>query len=140
MRIALQVEPISRRAAAKVAMQGTYKSTNIKKEYALKGVKICIKAWLNWASFAAPIKTVKVLTTASLAVKPVISAVAARQSPKPKGANKGAIKAPKEARILWSVDTTFNRQSKVCKNQINTVAKKMTVNAFLTNSLAFSHI
>ena len=43
------------------------------------------------ASPAAPVRTVRVLTTVSLAVMPVIRAVEALQSPKPSGAKIGAI-------------------------------------------------
>ena len=65
------------------------------------------------------------LTTASLAVNPVISAVEIRQSLKPKGMNTGAIKRPISASILWALEsTTLNRVSKVCKNQMTKVAQK----------------
>ena len=47
-----------------------------------------------------PVRTASVLTTASLAVKPVISAVETRQSLKPRGMNIGAIKRPMSASML----------------------------------------
>ena len=74
---------------------------------------------------------VRVETTLSFAIKPVISAVETRQSPKPSGANTGAIKLPMAASKLASgVAATFSRASKVCRNQISTVATKMMVKAF----------
>lgn len=83
--------------------------------------------------------TARVLTTASLAVNPVISAVEIRQSLKPKGMNTGAIKRPISASILWALEsTTLNRVSKVCKNQMAKVARKITVKARTTKSFALS--
>ena len=46
--------------------------------------------------------TVNVLTTASFADRPVIRAAAARQSPKPRGANIGEASFPAAAKRLWS--------------------------------------
>ena len=54
----------------------------------------------SWASLAAPVSTVSVLTTDSLAVSPVIRAVEARQSSKPNGMNRGAMTEPMDARML----------------------------------------
>ncbi len=87
-----------------------------------------------------PRSTARVLTTASFAVKPESSAVAARQSPKPAGASTGLMKRPIHASILSELDsTTLNRASNVCRNQIIKVPTKITVNAFCKKSLAFSH-
>ena len=36
--------------------------------------------------------------------------------------------------------TTFSRRSKVCRNQMMTVARKITVKARVMKSWAFSHI
>ena len=53
-------------------------------------------------------------TTASLAVKPEISAVATRQSAKPRGLNIGAINLPIAASILSALSSTgFMRVSKL---------------------------
>lgn len=81
--------------AAKAAMQGMYSKVKVKKAKALRGVNIANKAWESSISETAPVKTVKVLTTASLAVNPVIRAVDALQSLKPKGMNMGATMEPK---------------------------------------------
>ena len=48
----------------------------------------------------SPTSTVRVETTLSLAIKPVISAVEIRQSPKPRGLKMGAIQLATRARIL----------------------------------------
>ena len=77
-----------------------------------------------------PSRTVRVETTLSLAVKPVIRAVETRQSPKPSGANSGAIRLPIIAsRLASAVAATLRRASKVCRNQMMTVATKIIVNA-----------
>ena len=91
----------------------------------MKGVKRVLRA-----AVSPPSRTVRVETTLSLAVKPVISAVEARQSPKPSGAKIGAIQLPIMASRLESVAVaTLSRRSKVCKNQMITVATKMIVKA-----------
>ena len=69
-------------------------------------------------------------TTLSFAITPVRTAVAILQSPKPNGANRGARYPATTARILfWESVTIFSRRSKVCKNQIRIVARKIMVNA-----------
>ena len=89
----------------------------------------------------APVKTVKVLTTVSFAVIPVISAVDARQSAKPSGVKIGAMNLPMEASMLVVLSVTrLNDQSKLCKNQITMEARKMMVNALRIKSFAFSHM
>ena len=81
------------------------------------------------------------LTTDSLAVKPVMRAVEARQSLKPSGEKTGAITEPIEARMLSALFATIlSRQSKLCKNQMTIEAMKMMVNALCKKSLAFSHM
>ena len=87
-----------------------------------------------------PSSTDMVDTTASLAVKPEISAVAMRQSPKPSGRKKTASHRPTSASRLSALSvTTFKRVSKVCRNQMMMVATKMTVKARSKKSRAFSH-
>ncbi len=84
--------------------------------------------------------TASVLTTASLALKPEMSEVTARQSPKPSGLNTGAIRRPMRAKRLSALSAaTLSRVSKVRKNQIITVAVKITVNARSRKSRAFYH-
>lgn len=81
----------------------------------------------------------RVETTASFAVKPEISAVTMRQSPKPRGLKIGSINWPISASRLSALfATTFRRVSKVCKNQMMMVARKMMVNARSKKSRAFS--
>ena len=128
--------PISRRTAAMAATQGVYSSVNTKNTVAVNGVNS-----VPSAAVSPPSSTVSVETTLSLAVNPVISAVETRQSAKPSGANSGAIHDPTIAsKLLSGVAATFRRASKVCKNQITTVATKMMVNARCTKSLALSQI
>ena len=133
-------ERISRRTAAMAATQGVYSSVNVRKLNAVRGVKNADNAGPR-SAMLVPVRTASVLTTASLAVKPVISAVDTRQSLKPSGANSGAIRRPSAASRLWALsDTTLRRRSNVCKNQMTIVAVKMIVNARTMKSLALSHI
>ena len=117
------------------ATQGVYSRVNTKNTTAVNGVNIVVRA-----AVSPPSSTVRVETTLSLAVKPVISAVETRQSPKPSGLKMGATQLPMSASRLVSGVATLRRVSKVCKNQISTVATKMMVNAFCKKSLAFSQI
>ena len=72
-------------------------------------------------------------------MNPVISAVEIRQSPNPIGAKSGAIIPATQARMLSLESVTmFKCRSNVCKNQIASVAMKITVNAFWRKSLALS--
>ena len=66
---------------------------------------------------AFPSSTCSVLTTDSLAIKPEISA----------------------SRLSALSVTTLSRVSKLCRNQMTTVARKITVKARCKKSLAFSH-
>ena len=98
------------------------------------------RALRSW-SVLTPRMTPKVLTTASLAVKPETRAVTIRQSPKPRGANRGETRRPRDARMLAVLSvTTLSLRSKLWRNQMMTVAMKMTVNARVRKSSAFSHI
>ncbi len=118
-----------------------YRIVKVRKEMEERGVKIPLSTLDSWASLEAPVSTLRVDTTDSLAVSPVISAVEARQSLKPSGANSGAIQEPREARMLDALSgTRLKRQSKLCKNQMISEATKIIVNALWRKSLAFSHI
>ena len=132
--------PISRRTAAIAATQGVYSRVNTRNTKAVKGVNRLLRFW-GRVAMVEPVSTARLLTTASLAVKPVTSAVATRQSPKPRGANSGASSPPSMASRLWDESvTTFSRASKVCKNQIRMDARKITVKARVRKSLALSQI
>ena len=90
-------------------------------------------------SALVPSRISSVLTTDSFAIKPEMSAVAHRQSANPRGAKMGARSWPTMARRLSALlSTTFRRVSKLCKNQMTIVARKMTVNARSKKSFAFS--
>ena len=92
------------------------------------------------ASTPVPVRMPSVLTTASFAVKPVMSAVEMRQSSKPSGRNSGERKRPMAASRLSALFVTkFSRASKDSKNQITSVATKITVKARCKKSLALSH-
>ena len=127
------VEPNSRRIVATAAMQGVYSSVKTRKLAAERLVNIV-------ESGAPPNKTSSVLTTDSFAMKPEIREVAQRQSAKPSGANTGAIHRPMRAKRLSALSaTTFSLISKLCRNQMMIVARKITVKALCKKSLAFSH-
>ena len=129
----------SRRKVAIAATQGVYSSVKSKKLTAASGVNSPERIAGN-SAVPVPVRTDSVLTTASFAVKPEISEVATRQSPKPSGRKTGAIQRPMSASRLAALsETTFSRVSKVCKNQMMMVARKMTVNARSRKSRAFSH-
>ena len=111
-----------------------YKSENTKSAAAVSGV-------IAARRFAvSPNRIDKVDTTLSFAINPVMSAVEIRQSPNPRGANTGAISPAAAARRLsYESVTTFKCKSKVCKNQMIIVARKIMVNALCKKSFAFSH-
>ena len=88
-----------------------------------------------------PNRTVRVETTLSFAINPVIKAVDTLQSPNPRGAKIGAAAFPIIANRLSSgLDTRFRPMPKFSRNHTTMVAKKMTVNAFCAKSFAFSQI
>ena len=129
--MALRREPISRLVAAKAATQGIYSTVNVRKAKADAGENIAPSAAESCASVVLPVKIVSVLTTVSFAERPVISAVDARQSVKPRGEKMGEITEPIVARILFDVSSVrFSFVSKFCKNQITIDARKIIVNAF----------
>ena len=73
------------------------------------------------------------------AINPVTSAVDIRQSPNPSGAKTGERAPAIIAKILsFESVTIFRLVSKLCKNQITIVARKITVNARCRKSRAFS--
>ena len=91
-------------------------------------------------SLATPNSTASVLTTASLAVSPVMIDVVSRQSPSPSGTNTGDKNRPISARMLTELSLVkLNDVSTLCKNHITSVATKMTVNALRIKLLPFSH-
>ena len=92
-------EFISRLIVATAAIHGVYSSVNTKKLAAVSGVKILPKVLLKFV-IEVPVNTLKVLTTASLALNPLIKAVATLQSLKPNGVNIGAISFPIKASRL----------------------------------------
>lgn len=70
-----------------------------------------------------------------------MSAVAACQLPKPSGLKITDTQPPTVAsRLSEESVTKFSRASKLCKNQITTVATKIIVNARVMKSLDFSQI
>ena len=78
-------------------MHGVYSSTNTRKEYALAGVNMPLKAWRTTSPPAEAEKLANMeseLTTASFATTPVSSATLACHDPKPSGLNMGAIAEP----------------------------------------------
>ena len=82
---------------------------------------------------------VRVETTLSFAIKPVMRAVETRQSAKPSGANRGAMPLATKARMLSCGSAVrLSCRSKFCKNQMTMVAMKITVKARSRKSRAFS--
>ena len=114
-------------------MQGVYSRQKTSSGAAWAGVRAAAKA------AEEPNRMVRVETTLSFAIKPVMRAVETRQSPKPSGANSGAIPPASRARMLvCGSDVRRSRRSKFCRNQMTMVAIKMTVNARSRKSRAFS--
>lgn len=135
-----KVEFISRRMAAMAATQGVYRSVNTRKLTADSGVNRLLMAPETPAALV-PSSTLKVDTTASLAVMPVTRAVEILQSEKPSGPKIGASHCPIMARRLWALSVaTLRRASNVWRNQMMMVATKMIVNALSMKSRAFSHM
>ena len=126
--------PSSRFTDAMAATHGVYSRQNTSRLTAESGVSSVVSA------VEEPNSTVKVDTTLSFAIKPVMSAVEMRQSPKPSGAKIGAIHPATTAKMLsLESETMLKRRSNVCRNQMMMVATKMTVKARCKKSFAFSH-
>ena len=71
-----------------------------------------------------------VATTLSFAIKPVMSEVQIRQSPRPTGRISGTSQPDAAARMLFRESATMlKRRSKLCKNQMTMVAMRMTEKA-----------
>ena len=82
-----------------VATQGVYKRVNTRKLTAESGVNIDGRTAESMSALV-PDNTASDETTASFAVKPDMSAVTTRQSPKPSGLKITAMNLPMYARIL----------------------------------------
>ena len=124
--------PNSLLTVATAATQGVYNKQKIKNTNAVNFEN-------KTGSFVTspPNKTVKVLTTLSFAINPVINAVEILQSEIPNGLNNGTIEFPSIASKLCAESVTkFNFASKVCKNQIIIVAQKIMVKAFVIKPFA----
>ncbi len=119
---------------AMAATHGVYRSVNTRNVNAVAGVNT------SWsAATLPPTSTVSVETTLSLAMNPVMSAVEARQSPKPSGANTGAIAPPMRAsRLSSGLSASVSPALKVWRNHTISVARNTTVNAFWMKPFAFS--
>ena len=118
--------PSSFFTVATAATHGVYNNENTKNTNAVSLVNN-IGNWLT-----SPISTVKVLTTLSFAINPVINAVDILQSLIPNGLNIGTINSPKWANKLFDESVTkFNLESKCSRNQIIIVATKIIVNALV---------
>ena len=126
--------PSSRLTAAIAATHGVYRRQNTRSDAADAGDSASV------SSSPGPNSTVKVDTTLSFAMKPVISAVEIRQSPKPSGMNTGVmIFAAAASMLSFESPTMLKCTSNVCKNQMMMAARKITVNARCKKSFAFSH-
>ena len=101
--------PSSRLTEEMAATQGVYSSVNTRNTTAVSGVKSVERALVE-----PPSRTVRVETTLSLALNPVIRAVAIFQSQKPSGQKIGAMSpASTASRLVCESDTTFSRASKL---------------------------
>ena len=128
--------PNSRLTVAIVATHGVYKRQNTKNTKAVRFVNSNGRF-----SVFPPIRTLRVLTTLSLAIKPVIKAVDTLQSVIPNGENIGTRQFPSKAiKLSAEFVTRFNLASNVCKNQIIIVAQNIIVKAFVAKSFAFCTI
>ena len=81
----------------------------------------------------------RVLTVASLAVRPAMTEAAAPGLPNPSGANTGEMKLPRRHRMLSSKSEVMCRPaSKFCRYHMMTEAMNITVKAFFTNPPVFA--
>ena len=115
-------------------MQGVYKSTNTRNEYADAGVNIPLSASLTTSPPAEAEKLANIeseLTTASLATTPESKATLACHEPKPSGLNTGAITEPVLPSILTDGSLMkFSEKSKLCRNHSTTLMANIIVPAF----------
>ena len=105
----------------------------------LKYNAVTLENSIGSLSVSPPINTVRVLTTLSFAMNPVINAVVIRQSLMPRGLNNGTRKFPNIASRLSAVSCTrFSLVSKFCRNQTAIVAQKIIVKALVAKSFALT--
>ena len=123
--------------AACAATHGAYSAVNTRKLAAAAGENAPGSAAVR----SPPSSTPSVDSTVSLASSPVMSAVAARQSPKPSGANTGASACPATAsRLSPALAATRHVGVNVRSTHTPTLAARMTVNARARNSFVRTHI
>ena len=114
---------------------------NVRNEAAASGVNTCVSTAGSSDTSETLVSTASVDTTASLADRPVSSAVAGIHSPKPSGPKMGAMNRPIAASMLRLPSSTIiSRESKLCSTQMMMDAMNMMVNALTRKSLAFSHM
>lgn len=91
------------------------------------------------AEVEPPRSTVIVLTTLSLAVKPVMSAVEIRQSPRPRGRKMGAIQLPHQGQqAVRRVSDHVELQVEGLQKPDNDGSQKDYCKSLVAKSLAFS--
>lgn len=122
------------------AIHGVYKSVNIRNDIADIGVN-SEQREPESLLILVPVRTARVLITASFAVKPATREVAVFQSENPRGANMGDINFPAAASKLKELSCVrLKFLSKFSRNQIITVAMKITEKALCKKSRALSRI
>ena len=122
----------------KCAAHGPLNKQNIMKDTADSGVNSTGNTAPNPSS-PTPNNVPNVLTTVSLASKPVTNATAACQNPNPNGANIGAIILPNIPRTL-SIDASSTPGGKLLKIHTSTQTPKIMVPAFLMKREPLSHM
>ena len=111
------------------ATQGVYSRLNT-----TNGMAVRVVTTLTASS------TSRVITTLSLAMKPLTRAVTTCQLSSPMGRKMGAMTPAIEASMLPTpFSTTRKWKSNFCKNQMTMVARKMMVKARCRKSLVLSH-
>ena len=86
-----------------------YSSVNVRKDTAESGVNSEPRTVESWAVSGTLVSTARVETTASLAERPVSSAVELIQLPKPRGAKTGAMNRPMPASMLSLLSLTHHQ-------------------------------
>ena len=110
--------PISRFTALIAAAQGVYNKVNTKNPHNRHaGKQYSLNTALRF-DVAVPVRTLNVLTTASFAVNPVMSAVETLQSENPSGAKTGAIHLPTNASRLLLLPAS--QRSIWCQRSVRT--------------------